>query len=345
MPNVDFAKVRPNELGYIPVIMYHEIGGVPVASDPHLVRPIAAFRKDLELMYAAGFRPVNMADVLNNEINLPAGMSPIVLTFDDARASQFRLIETPNALKIDPNCALGILDEFHKKHPDWEMRATFFVLPRSELTLEPFGQPGLGDQKMNYLVDQGMEIGNHTIHHRSSRNMTPEQIQAEIGGAHKRILEAVPKAKIQVVALPRGIYPKEKKNWIYLVKGTYAGVSYSYKGAMKAAYQANPGPASTKFDPMTLERIGPADVRWGLRWWLDTLSKSGRYPRYVSDGDPKVITFPKGSESLVNMARLKAQNKTVYAYSPFGGAGGSKPIVGAEATEKPINPVKPISGG
>jgi hypothetical protein len=102
-------------------------------------------------MYAAGFRPVNLSDVLDNAIDLPAGKSPIVLTFDDARKSQFHLIETDKAYKIDPDCAVGILDAFHKRHSDWPMRATFFVLPKSRLTLEPFGQPGLGPQKMSYL--------------------------------------------------------------------------------------------------------------------------------------------------------------------------------------------------
>lgn len=343
-PAIDYAKIRPNELGHIPIIMYHEIGGTPVASDPHLVRSAPAFRQDLEQMYAAGFRPVNLADVLNNTIDLPAGTSPIVLTFDDARESQFRLIDGETTRKIDPDCALGILDAFHKRRPDWPLRATFFVMPRSEKTVEPFGQPamGAGDDKMRWIVAQGMEIGNHTIHHRSLRTMTAEQIQAEIGGAHNRILRAVPDAKLQVVALPMGQYPRDAKNVPYLVKGTYQGVAYEYKAVMKAAYRPVVSPASTQFDPMTLERIGPSDGRHGVRWWLQTLAQNSRYPRYVSDGDPRVISFPKNAENLVDVAKLNRQNKRAYAYEPFGGSGGFKPIVGAEAAPQNPGTTKPI---
>lgn len=356
-PAIDFAAVRPNELGHIPVIMYHEIGGAPVKNDPALVRSVAAFRKDLELLYAKNFRPVNLGDVINNTMDLPPGMSPVVLTFDDARASQFRLIETPDALKIDPATAVGILDAFHKKHPDWPLKATFFVLPKSRKTMAPFGQPGLGEQKLSYLVEQGMEIGNHTTLHESMQNMTPAQIQQEIGNAHNEILAAAPQARIQVVALPMGQYPRNKKNWRYLTEGTYGGKTYRYKAAMQAAYRAVPSPASKRFDPLRLERIAPIDGRWGVRWWIEELSRgTGLYPRYVSDGDSRFVSFPKGSEALVNTPALKAQNKIAYAYSPFGGGGGAKPIIGAgeapaaTANSKAAAPEasvaeKPISGG
>lgn len=343
-PNIDYAKIRPNELGLIPILMYHEIGGKPSPRDPALVRSVADFKKDLELLYAAGFRPVNLSDVLNNNIKLAPGKSPVVITFDDARASQFRLIETATERRIDPNCGLGILQAFHKKHPDWEMRATFFVLPRSTRTQEPFGQPG-GDDKFRYLLEQGMELANHSIHHRSFRNMTPAQIQAEIGGAHNRILKAAPEAKLSAVALPMGIYP-QKKHWPYLIKGTYEGKSYQYKAALLAAWRPVPAPASKKYDPMRLERIAPTNGVNGVRFWIKKLSEGG--DRYVSDGDPNVISVPKGMEPEVHVARLKAQNKLLYAYGD-GGSGGAKPIVGVSPGEKganrPAASGKPITGG
>jgi peptidoglycan/xylan/chitin deacetylase (PgdA/CDA1 family) len=360
-PKIDYARIQANELGYIPVIMYHEIGGKPIPSDPGLVRAVDSFKKDLEMLYAANFRPVNISDVLNNDIDVPAGTSPVVLTFDDARESQFRLIDTGSTLKVDPNSGMGIMAAFHQEHPDWPMRATFFVLPKSNLTMEPFGQLGMGAQKLNYIVEQGMEIGNHSIHHRNMSRMTPAQIQAEIGGAHNSILAAAPKARIQVVALPMGRYPRDKRNWTYLVKGSYEGKSYQYKGAMRAAYRAVPSPASKDFDPMAMERITPADVRWGVRWWIDTLTKGGEYPRYVSDGDPKVVAVPQGMEKQVNLARLQAQGKKLVTYSGGGGAGGAKPIVIGDSGETaapangassiavspatPASAPKPISSG
>jgi Predicted xylanase/chitin deacetylase len=326
-PDIDYAKIRPNELGKIPVIMYHEIGGKPYARDPALVRTVESFKKDLELLYEAGFRPVNMGDVLENNIDIPAGTSPVVITFDDARESQFRLIETENALKVDPNSAVGILTEFNKKHPDWGLKATFFVLPKSPKTMAPFGQPGLGDQKLAYLVEKGFELGNHTTLHKSLARMPVAEIQKEIGFAHNEILRAVPNAKVQVLAVPMGIFPKDKANWKYLLQGTYEGKTYDYKAAMLAAYRPIPSPASKAFDPLRLERIAPLDSDPnGLRNWIIKLKAAGG-DRYVSDGDPNVISYAKGRESEVAVERLKEQGKIVYAYAPFGTGGGAKPIV------------------
>jgi len=344
-PNIDYAKIRPNELGLIPILMYHEIGGKPYARDPALVRTVADFKKDLELLYAAGFRPVNLSDVLNNDIKLPPGKSPVVITFDDARPSQFRLIETADERRVDPNCAVGILQAFHKKHSDWEVRATFFVLPRSTRTQEPFGQPG-SDDKFRYLVEQGMELANHSIYHRSFRSMTPEQIQAEVGGAHNRILEAAPNAKISAIALPMGVYPR-KKYWPYLLRGTHEGKTYQYKAALQAAWRPIPPPASKHYDPLRLERIAPVNTVNGIRWWIKKLGTSGE--RYVSDGDPNVISVPKAAEKEVHLARLKAQNKLLHAYGD-GGSGGAKPIIGATTPENgaagaPASSHKPIAGG
>jgi peptidoglycan/xylan/chitin deacetylase (PgdA/CDA1 family) len=182
--------------------MYHEIGLKPDRNDPGLVRTPTQFRKDLQTLYDAGFLPVNLNDVATDSIDIPAGKSPVVLTFDDARGTQFKLIETNNAMKIDPDCAVGIMDAFHKEHPEWAMRGTFFVLPKSKATIEPFAQPGLGNQKLAYLLEQGMEIGNHTTLHKSLRNMTPAQIQEEIGNANNTILAAAPGAKITAFAVP-----------------------------------------------------------------------------------------------------------------------------------------------
>lgn len=342
-PDIDYAKVRPNELGVIPVIMYHEFK----EKNASLTRSTASFKQDLEVLRKNNFYPVNLSDVLNNRIDVPAGKSPVVLTFDDARETQFRLIETPDALKVDPKCAVGILEAFNKEHEDWPLRATFFVLPKSKVTQDSFGQLGMGAQKMQYLVEKGMELGNHSTYHKSMRNMTPEQIQAEIGNAHKVILEQVPNAKIQVVALPMGQFPRNKANWKYLLKGTYQGVSYDYKAAMDAAWRPIYSPASKQYNHARLERIDSIDGLNGIRDWVNKLSTAGGAGgmlRYISDGDPNVISYPKGNDAEVNVALLKSQRKLANAYSPFGTGGGSKPIVGLGTPKRIIDPSKEDEG-
>src|SRR2546423_355133 len=88
----------PNELGCIPILEYHSIGGEAefndgVRYDKHgLNIAPETLERQLERMYAAGWYPVNMRDILTARIRVPRGRIPVVLTFDDARPSQFRYL-------------------------------------------------------------------------------------------------------------------------------------------------------------------------------------------------------------------------------------------------------------
>jgi peptidoglycan/xylan/chitin deacetylase (PgdA/CDA1 family) len=179
-----------------------------------------------------------------------------------------------------------------------------------------------------------MEIGNHTTFHRDMRHMTPAQIQAEVGNANNVLtaaLSSVPGFKIETMAVPMGRFPS-KENVKYLIHGQYDGQTYDYKCAMAASWRPIPSPDSKEFNPLKLERISPIDGLNGIRYWIKVLSTTGgMYARYVSDGDPNVISYPKGDDSQVNVAKIKAEGKLAYSYSPFGGPGGAKPIVAADS--------------
>jgi len=348
-PKIDYASIRPNELGRIPVIMYHEIRTTPGKRPGDLVRTVADFQADLQALYDAGYRPVNLSDVIEDKIDVPAGKSPVVLTFDDARATQFKLIETPQAMQIDPNSAMGVMNAFHNAHKvDWPMRATFFVLPKSKATMEPFGQIGMGNDKLDFIVKNGMEIGNHTTLHRNMRDMSPDQIQQEIGNANNELTAAVPGLAIKTMAVPMGKFPHNKAYWKYLVEGSYEGKPYHYEAAMDAAWRPMPSPDDKTFNPQRLERIdGTAASPYGVRDWIKRLQNHdlGMTP-YISDGDPNVISFPQGEASSANLAKIKSEGKLAHPYSPFGGLGGTKPIVGADATATSATPeaITPASG-
>ena len=75
-----------------------------------------AFRKDLESYYEKGYRMIRLDDYINGKVDVEYGKSPIILTFDDG-----------NEDNINKNIAVGILEEFKKKHPDANVTATFFV--------------------------------------------------------------------------------------------------------------------------------------------------------------------------------------------------------------------------
>src|SRR5690349_16631033 len=121
-------SLMPNELGRIPVFEYHLI----VDKNGLYERTHDGLRRDLETMYARGYRPISIAEMIDKKIDLPAGQSPVVLVFDDASPSQFRYIEKNGQLEIDPNSAVGILTAFNKEHSDWKNRAVFCMLPAAQ---------------------------------------------------------------------------------------------------------------------------------------------------------------------------------------------------------------------
>ena len=128
----------PNELGRIPVFEYHLIGD----SNSRWGREREQFRKDLELIYQRGYRPVSISQILDRNINLPKGLSPAVFVFDDASPSQFSYVERNGTLEVDPRSGLGIWLDFRKTHPDWGNNAVFCMLTGAAAGRSLVPQPG-----------------------------------------------------------------------------------------------------------------------------------------------------------------------------------------------------------
>ena len=158
---------KADPTGTVPVLMYHRLGD----KEASMVRTRANFKNDLNRLYALGFRPVTLAEYASNHMKLAPGASPVVLSFDDSHPDQFRLLEDGT---VDPQCFVGIWLSFAKKHPDFPVRATFFVLPNG-----PFGQKKLAQKKMKMLLDWGCEIGSHALSHKSLTKLTDREVMNE----------------------------------------------------------------------------------------------------------------------------------------------------------------------
>jgi hypothetical protein len=154
-------QLPPNELGRVMILEYHKID----YPEARWTRTPENFRRDLETLYAKGYRLIALGDLLDGRIVLPAGTTPVVLTFDDSSPGQFRYIEQNGVLAIDPKSAIGILEAFTREHPDFGRAATFFVLPAADPPNRLFNQPAWEGHKLQYLVSHGYEIGNHTLWH------------------------------------------------------------------------------------------------------------------------------------------------------------------------------------
>ncbi|HAA35110.1 MAG TPA: hypothetical protein DCD97_07355, partial [Firmicutes bacterium] len=85
----ELMQHKPNELGEVMILMYHEIGYPESAWR----RTPENFRLDLENLYEQGYRAISLMDLVRGNIDIPAGTSPVVLTFDDGNKGNFYYLE------------------------------------------------------------------------------------------------------------------------------------------------------------------------------------------------------------------------------------------------------------
>lgn len=257
-----------NESGKIIIVMYHKFA--EVETDEYS-RSFENFRKDLEYLYELGYRTVSLNDYLENNMKVPVGCTPIILTFDDGTKGQFNLIEdSEDKLVANPNSAVGIMEDFYKSHPDFGLNGTFFINGSGF-----FSGSGTEKERLEYLISKGFEIGNHTNTHVYLNKTSAETIQKEIGTVNNKVSELVD-YKINSLALPFGISSKEYKN--YIVKGVYDNQEYENKIILLVGANPAPSPTSEKLNLLSLPRVratgGNKRVDCDLYYWLDVMEKN-----------------------------------------------------------------------
>ena len=324
----DIDKYKPNEAGAIMVVMYHRI--LASEADADLNRQPDTFRRDLEQLRAKGYYPVNALEMVTNAMKVPAGKTPVVLTFDDALVSQFHIIQGSDGKPhIDPDCAVGIMESFSKKYPDWPTKGTFFVLPKEGRNGEPFGQVESVGDKFAYLSQHGYEIANHTSTHSNLRGFDAAKLQWELATAHKDIKQLAPNAEMRTLALPYGKLPRDKAVRKYLQSGKDGDSSYQHKAVFLAAWRPILSPVTradkkwtqggqfAMFDRYELERVKPdtkqAKQPGTLEYWMAFFDRD-KGARYVSDGNDNIVTVPITMKDAVEESRIRAQGKTLQVY-------------------------------
>ena len=289
------TDLPPNELGRFPVVEYHLIG----EQEARWTRTPENFRRDLELLYSRGYRPVSLEDVAAKNIDLPAGTSPVVFTFDDASPGQFSYIEEDGELRIDPNSAVGIWLDFAAAHDGWENKAVFCMLSGAEAGRSFFGNKGMEGQKtewrhrkVKFLADAGFELCNHTLWHATLSKYDDEQfVQEQIARLQLAVDSAVPGYRIRSFALPLGEWPKNRelaRRGAWTDPATGRTTTYEHDIVLLVAGGPARSPHDPEYDGMHVRRVqvfGDELVRT-----LDRLDREGN--RYVSDGDRTVVARP-----------------------------------------------------
>ncbi len=276
-----------NELGQVMVLEYHHFG-----AEGRWSRSIANFRKDLEALYARGYYLTNLNDLLDHKITVPAGKTPVVLTFDDSAGGQFGIAHTSKGDELDPGTAAGAIKKFSDAHPDFGRAGTFYLNPNGK-------RDKAWSKVLNEMVAQGFELGNHTVTHPQLRKLSHEKVETEIAMSQAWIDLNVPGYNVRSMALPFGIYPMENGHRMdaWASDGEAQGVRFHHEALLEVGSGPSPSPFSAKFDPMHIARIqvwGDADP--GQPVFDYFLRYFDKHPeqRFVSDGDAATLTIKKG---------------------------------------------------
>ncbi len=236
------------------MLEYHVIGGV---KDGLYTRTAEHYRADLETAYKLGYRPINISQMLDrNFSDVPSGMSPVVVVFDDASPSQFRYLEKGGKLEIDPTSAVGIWVDFARTHPGWKSRAVFCLLNGAGAGHNFFGDGPKWDgqkrdwrfQKVKWLADQGFELCDHTLWHAMLNKYPDAVVQEQIARNLMGIDSAVPGYKVRTMALPYGIWPKNRPlAWQGSWTDPKTGKVHPYR--FDAVLEVSGGSARSPYDP------------------------------------------------------------------------------------------------
>ncbi len=296
---LDLSLIQPNELGKVMVLMYHEVGD----REDTWARQKDNFVRDMETLYAEGYRPVNLNDLLTGVIDIPAGTTPFILTFDDGTSGQFRLIESDGELVVDPDSAVGILLDMNKKYPDFGLAGTFYIYYPL-----PFRQKDYIAQKLEMLVSLGFEIGNHTYGHENLANVSRDEGVRALARHVKTTADYVPGYVVNTLALPYGARPREDA---HLYSGEWEGTSYTNDAILLVGANPAHSPFDARFNSGRLPRIRADETE--LYRWL-AYFKSNPDQRYISDGDPTTVTFPRELDNHLDLQRTGGL--TVRTYDP-----------------------------
>ena len=304
------AQDNINELGRVPVMMYHGIvnkkssetsyTGGNVDKDGYN-RTVEAFKEDLEFYYQNGYRMIRAIDYVNGIIDVPYGKSPIVLTFDDGSANNIKVngISEDGEIIIDENSAVGVLESFKKKYPDFNVTATFFV--NGSL----FQQSEYNEKILKWLVENGYDIGNHTKTHVNFSDASTKESEEEVGFVYNKLDSIIPDKYVKLVALPFGSpYKKTHANFSHIINSNYNGINYETVSTFRVGWMPDYSPFSKDFDKEFIMRVRAYDNN-GVDFDIEASFRILEKNRYVSDGNADTIVIKESDASYLNDTNLK----------------------------------------
>ena len=305
---IDKEKLKKdniNELGKVPIMMYHGIKNLKDSDTKYTggnvdkdgyTRTVESFRKDLEMYYQKGYRMIKLSDYINGKVDVEYGYSPIIITFDDGNDNNIKVtgLDEKGNIIIDKDSAVGVLEEFKKKYPDFNVTAIFFV------NNGIFNQPEYNEKILHWLVDNGYEVGNHTKNHDNLSKISNSQTQEVIGYMYDKLDSILGKKYSKIVALPFGSpYLKTHDNYKYILSGNYNGKEYTTEAALRVGWEPEVSPFNKDFDKTFLKRCRAYDNN-GKDFDIEMVFRMLEKNKYISDGNVNTIVTSKDNESIIS---------------------------------------------
>ena len=325
---------QPNELGYVPVLMYHNI--VQEYSEEErgdvLFRTEEELRGDLQWLYDNDFYVITLQEFIENRITAPAGKHPVVLTFDDSRPNQFYYdVADDGSVSLDPHSVVAILEDFFATHPDFGHTALFAILPIHCFDYEEPSQTPFCQQKLQWLVDNGYEVANHTWDHQDLTDVSADVFLQKVGDTIEFITQNTGQLDAsEALILPYGNFPDTDVNpdalqeWKWIRNGfEYNGQRYQLWTVVAAGAEPAPSPNSINFDEMSVARIGgknepgPGEGNLFLDYWFGQFASRPDL-LYTSDGNPDTITVPEDlpgeQQGTLDVEKIESSGKQLIQY-------------------------------
>lgn len=272
--------IGANELGQVLTIVYDEIG----FDENDTTRTPDGLRQDLALLEDQDFFPITVKDLVSGNIDIPAGKSPVVITFDGSGPGQYRILDDGT---LDADCAVGILQKAAESK-NWAARASFFclldVIPKVN---ELFEQQERQQEKLHNLVGWGYEVGSNTVTGLDLSTASSTDSQKELAKSKATLEDLIGGAySVTSLAVPLGEFPESEA---LLGEGQYEDIPYAYTAVVGLDEGPAPSPFSDLFKPLRIPRVmGNAET---IQAAIDTFKEHPEL-RYISDGDPTTVSAP-----------------------------------------------------
>lgn len=299
-----------NELGKVPIMMYHSIIDMKDSETKNIGgnvdkdgynRTTESFIRDLEFYYQEGYRMISLDDYINGTVDVEYGKSPIIITFDDGNENNIKVngIDEKGNIIIDENSAVGILEKFKKKYPDYNVTATFFINEGF------FKQKEYNEKILKWLIDNGYDIGNHTKGHIDISKKTGEEVSESIGYIYNVLDKYIPNKYVKIVALPFGSpYKKEHENFKYVLNSEFEDNKYETISTLRVGWEPELSVFNKDFDKTFLKRVRAYDNN-GVDFDIEMVFNNLKSDRFISDGLKNTITIKESNKDLLNNKELK----------------------------------------